>query len=142
MKPVHLPMKPQRLKTNETYKQDPSLFLLRNVPRRCVMVETAHAPRALVQQQEKQSSILNIKERSTEQAQTGTVSSSTATRTTKWLYLAAIIKPLVFFFKYEIVPPHIPVSTLGWKLKGLFGLRHLDIQSQNHLTFLFPLRSL
>lgn len=58
------------------YKQDPSLFLLTNVPRRCVMVETAHAPRALVQQQEKRSSILKLKERSTEQAQTGTVSSS------------------------------------------------------------------
>lgn len=58
------------------YKQDPSLFLITNVPRRCVMVETAHVPWALVQQQEKRSSILNLQERSTEQAQTGAVSSS------------------------------------------------------------------
>lgn len=51
---------------------------------------------------------------------------STATRTTKWLYLAAIIKHLGLFFQYEIVPPHIPVSTLrGMEAEGIIWVRTL-----------------
>lgn len=40
----NLPTSPWSHGKLRLYKQDPSLFLFTNVPRRCVMVETAHAP--------------------------------------------------------------------------------------------------